>query len=266
VRELLVGEKGAELIEGPAGRLRMTEPTYTRVGLAVNALTELERSQRLSIVSASQWMRAWERGEHALIGLEEQVRALHGERPVLVIIDTLATLEVQPMNENPRYESDLDMDADIVTALKRWKVALPTGSAILAVHEEGKAATGKGDGHSVRGSSKYLYSSDQRWTLVYADQLNGTRKKKKREREPSDDVTEVDLHLVKARRGGKANVVIALDHEHGKGAIREVGRFTVRELIGKDKPAETDDAPDELTNDAGPAFKSRRPKRKKVKA
>ena len=265
VRTLLVGEKDAQPIDGPTGRLNMTEPTYQRVALAVTqTLRRLESAKTLSIVNAADWMRKWEPDEHALIGLEENVRALHGPRPVLVIIDTLATLEVQPTTGR-QYESDLDMDGDIVNGLKRFREALPSGSAILAVHEEGKALTGKGDGHSVRGSSKYLYSADQRWTMVYADQPNGTRKKKKRASEPSNDVTEVDLHIVKARRGGTANVVIALDHEHRHGAIREVGRWTLKDIIGKDKTTDdpTEDASEEPTTDAGPKYKSRRSKKGK---
>jgi hypothetical protein len=194
---------------------------------------KLEDGRALSILAASSVMRPWsrERGEHALAGLAEAAHELAGGKPMLVIVDTLATLDVRP-SEGAQHRTDLDTDADIVDALVAWRNALPAGSCILAVHEESKAATGTGDGHAVRGSSRYLFSTTQRLVMTYADGTDiGTRTVGVRgEADPIDGVAEIDMRVAKARGGGNAGTVIGLEHEYAKAMVREVGAWPERKL------------------------------------
>lgn len=227
-RHLLTGDKGEE--PGADG-LRLRFDDRARVERALSTLRELERGM-LPILDAHKFMRGWARGEgHALSGLEDATLQLADGKPVLVIVDTLATLEVQSSDGKP-YRSELDMDRDIVDGLKAWRNALPPGSCILAVHEESKAATGSGDGHAVRGSSRYLFSTSQRLAFTYADSDDiGTRTLKLRgDDEPDPLVAEIDIRIPKARRGGDAGAVITIEHEYRKATVRERGRFTEQEL------------------------------------
>jgi KaiC/GvpD/RAD55 family RecA-like ATPase len=231
VRTLEVGEHDGE--HGPDG-LVLRWDTRTRVSKGIRELRDLERGA-LSILDASSAMRPWRRGdgEHALAGLAEAAHELAGGKPALVIVDTLATLDVRP-SEGEHHRTDLDADADIVDALVAWRNALPAGSCILAVHEESKAATGTGDGHAVRGSSRYLFSTTQRLVMTYADGTDiGTRTVGVRgDDEPPHGVAEIDMRVAKARGGGIAGTVIALEHEYRQAMVRESGSWTERELRG----------------------------------
>lgn len=227
-RALLTGD-GQEPPGADGLKLRFDD--RARVERALSTMRELERG-KLLMLDAHELMRGWARGEgHALSGLEDATLQLADGKPVLVIVDTLATLEVLPA-EGERHRSDLDADRDIVDGLKSWRNALPPGSCILAVHEESKAATGTGDGHAVRGSSRYLFSTSQRLAFTYADEGDiGTRTLKLRgEDEPEPGVAEIDIRIPKARRGGDAGVVVAIEHEYRKATVRERGRFTEQEL------------------------------------
>ena len=227
-RTWLTGEADGE--EAPDGLLLRWD-TRTRAHGALSTLRELERGM-LPMLDAHGLMRAWTRGEaHALSGLEDATLQLAGGKPMLVIVDTLATLEVQSPDGRP-YRSELDMDKDIVDGLKAWRNALPPGSCILAVHEESKAATGSGDGHAVRGSSRYLFSTSQRLAFTYADSDDiGTRTLGHRGEDDADPlVAEIDIRIPKARRGGDAGAVIAIEHEYRKAIVRERARYTEQEL------------------------------------
>jgi hypothetical protein len=227
-RQLLTGDRGEE--PGADG-LKLRFDDRTRVEKALATMRELERG-KLLMLDAHELMRGWTRGEgHALSGLEDATLQLAVGAPILVIVDTLATLEVLPA-EGEKHRSDLDADRDIVDGLKSWRNALPPGSCILAVHEESKAATGTGDGHAVRGSSRYLFSTSQRLAFTYADSDDiGTRTLNLRGHDDADPlVAEIDIRIPKARRGGDAGAVIAIEHEYRKATVRERGRFTEQEL------------------------------------
>lgn len=226
VRTLLTGEALGELGDGvDAGRLMLTGGTRARVAEAIATLRELERGT-LSIVEAQPLMRGWRRDEHALVGLEAAVRELVPTGPCVVIVDTLAHLNPPPA-DGEKHRSELDQDRDIVDGLIQWQRALTPGSAIMAVHEESKAATGTGDGHAVRGSSRYMYATGQRLTMVSADSEDGTRKLGLRTGPAEDGVAEVDLMIPKARRGGHSHTTVALHFEYETNAMREVGSFTL---------------------------------------
>jgi hypothetical protein len=227
-RKLLTGDRDGELtVDGL--RLRFDDARHVERALAT--MRVLERDM-LPILDAHWLMRGWDRGKgHALSGLEEATLALADGAPILVIVDTLATLEVRPPGAG-QYRSELDMDKDIVDGLKAWRNALPPGSCILAVHEESKAATGSGDGHAVRGSSRYLFSTSQRLAFTDADSDDiGTRTLNLRGHDDADPlVAEIDIRIPKARRGGRAGAVIAIEHDYRTATVRERGKFTEQEL------------------------------------
>lgn len=229
-RALVTGERDGATGGGIAGMLKLTAGSRAKVESAMQELDALERSGALSLIDAHTVMRRWSRehGEHALMGLQEAVEALHPGKPVLVIVDTLATLEPTP-SIGERRMTDLDTDADIVDALKRWRAALPAGSCILCIHEEGKALTGTGDAHSVRGSSKYLFSTSQRLTMVSASSEGGTRHEGSRTGEEEDGVHELDIIVHKARRGGHGNTTVLMKHDYRCGEFTEVGGLTMLE-------------------------------------
>jgi hypothetical protein len=183
----------------------------------------------LSIIDAHERMRPWsDEGHHALTGLAETVELLHPRQSVLVVIDTLAVLQVMTQ---VAFRSDLDNDAAIVTGLKRWTNQLPFGSCILAVHEESKQRTGTGDTHAVRGSSKYAYRGTQLIALVDADAKDvGTRANGLRGGGMESEFAEFDILVKEARRGGASGSLIAMVNDYQRGVITEVGAFSAREL------------------------------------
>jgi len=229
-RTMVTGETDGEHGTTASGALKLTEYSRTKVDTAVRMMDELERTGMLSVIDAHEVMRSWSRehGEHALSGLQEAVEALHPGRRVLVIVDTLATLEPTPA-VGERRMTDLDTDTDIVNGLKRWRAALPAGSCILCIHEESKALTGTGDGHSVRGSSKYLFSTTQRLTMVSAAAKDGTREEGVRKGKEEDGVHELDILVSKARRGGHGHTTVLMTHDYRCGVFKEVGGLTMME-------------------------------------
>jgi len=206
-----------------------TAETLEPMAVAREELRKLEASGMLSIIDAHERMRPWRDEEHALTGLAETVELLHPRQSVLVVIDTLAVLQVMTQEA---FRSDLDNDAAIVTGLKRWTNQLPFGSCILAVHEESKERTGTGDTHAVRGSSKYAYRGTQLIALVDADAKDvGTRANGLRDGYMEPGAAEFDILVNKARRGGASGSVIAMVNEYQRGVITEVGGFSASELM-----------------------------------
>lgn len=235
LRDLQTGTVGgARGTDGLSARLMLTDKERPKVERALRELDELSRTQRLAVLAARDYIRPWDRhaGEHALSGLADAVAALHPTGPVLVVLDTLATLDIRP-SRGELHRTDLDADGDTVDALVAWRTALHPSSCILCIHEESKAATGTGDGHSARGSSRYLYSCTQRLNLVNADAPGGTRTLGMREGEPEDGVREVDLQVSKARRGGSAGTVVALEFLYTTGQYKELCSFTPRDMAEK---------------------------------
>ena len=161
-----------------------------------------------------------ELSEHPLMGLQQRVDELTQGKRALVIIDTLACLNMQPaVNARPNM-SDLDTDRDITHGLRRWRAHLKQShSAIVGVHEEGKGKTGSGDTHAVRGSSRYAYGADALLALMYADHTDGTRTRGIRSDLLYEGKNEVDLMINKARDGGRAGSTIALVHDWMKGGV-----------------------------------------------
>lgn len=209
--------------------MRCTTETLEPMAVAREELRQLEVSGMLSIIDAHERMRPWGDEEHALTGLAETVELLHPRQSVLVVIDTLAVLQVMTQEA---FRSDLDNDAAIVTGLKRWTNKLPFGSCILAVHEESKERTGTGDTHAVRGSSKYAYRGTQLIALVDADAKDvGTRANGLRGGGMEPGVAEFDILVNKARRGGASGSVIAMVNEYQRGVITEVGAWSASELM-----------------------------------
>lgn len=206
-----------------------TAETLEPMAVAREELRQLEVSGMLSIIDAHERMRPWSDEEHALTGLAETVELLHPRQSVLVVIDTLAVLQVMTQEA---FRSDLDNDAAIVTGLKRWTNQLPFGSCILAVHEESKERTGTGDTHAVRGSSKYAYRGTQLIALVDADAKDvGTRTNGMRDGYMEPGAAEFDILVNKARRGGASGSVIAMANEYQRGVITEVGAWSASELM-----------------------------------
>lgn len=226
-RTLIVGEsKGTKGADG----LVLTEETRGTVDTMLTELRSLERT-RLHVVDANPHMGPWSRaqGMHALSGLEAETLRRVPDGRCLVIIDTLAWLNPAP-EMGQTHRSELDQDRDIVFGLQRMYAALDPNSCILSVHEESKAATGSGDAHSVRGSSRYMFAAGQRLNMVKADEEEGTRRMGLRHGQPDDGVTEVDLIVNKARRGGHTGDRIALRFDYMASDMREVGSFTLADI------------------------------------
>lgn len=228
VTTLIKGEPGeSPTDEGLSAPLWLGWQARERVERALHQLDQLDRSRMLTVLSAREHVGPWVRGEgHALQGLEDAVRELHPGRRVLVIVDTLATLDIRPA-EGERHRTDLDADADIVDALVAWRSRLDPDSCILAVHEESKAATGTGDGHAVRGSSRYMFSCSQRIALMPPTGENGTRSLGLRDGDMREGVAEMDMVVAKARRGGVAGTIIAMEHEYHRAHVTECARFSI---------------------------------------
>lgn len=184
-----------------------------------DALGKLQSEGMLRIYSTEGILRPWE--HHALEGIEDVIGACGLKaRPVLVIIDSLAWLEPPPRAGRP-HRSELDVDRDIVAGLVALKRRMHAAASVLAVHEESKAATGSGDGHAVRGSSRYLYGCSQRLVMTRADGENGTRRKGVRLGLEPEHATEVDLHVEKARAPGTSGHVITWDHYYMAATVVE---------------------------------------------
>ena len=194
-------------------------------------------------IGSMQWARS--EGEHSLTPLQRKVdEVTEGAEEVLIILDTIAHLEIQPSGaggEIADYKDDLSQDRDITAGLREWRGHLGETRALLAVHEESKARTGSGDGHSIRGSSRYAYGADALIQLIYADNDSGQLGSVKlglRDATNRENVPQIDAVINKARDGGYSGTLIALDHEHEIATVREVAAFTRKQVNdAKKKPA-----------------------------
>jgi hypothetical protein len=65
---------------------------------------------------------------------------------------------------------------------------------------------------------------------VKADDEEGTRRMGLRHGQPDDGVTEVDLIVNKARRGGHTGDRIALRFDYMASDMREIGSFTLADI------------------------------------
>jgi len=195
---------------------------------------------------------AWARseGEHSLMPLQRKVdEVTEGAEEVLIILDTIAHLEIQPSGaggEIADYKDDLSQDRDITAGLREWREHLGETRALLAVHEESKARTGSGDGHSIRGSSRYAYGADALIQLIYADNDSGQLGSVElglRDATNRESVPQIDAVINKARDGGSSGTLIAFDHEHEIAIVREVAAFTRKQVNdAKKKPARKEKA------------------------
>ena len=199
-------------------------------------------------IGSMQWARS--EGEHSLTPLQRKVdEVTEGAEEVLIILDTIAHLEIQPSGaggEIADYKDDLSQDRDITAGLREWRGHLGETRALLAVHEESKARTGSGDGHSIRGSSRYAYGADALIQLIYADNDSGQLGSVKlglRDATNRENIPQIDAVINKARDGGNSGTLIALDHEHEIATVREVAAFTRKQVNdAKKKPAKKEKA------------------------
>ena len=199
-------------------------------------------------IGSMKWSRS--EGQHSLTPLQRAVddviKARGGAEEVLIILDTIAHLEVQPSGAGSDamgadYKDDLSQDRDITAGLREWREYLGETRALLAVHEESKARTGSGDGHSIRGSSRYAYGADALIQLIYADNDSGQLGSVKlglRDATNRENIPQIDAVINKARDGGNSGTLIALDHEYEIATVREVAAFTRKQVNdAKKKPA-----------------------------
>ena len=198
-------------------------------------------------LGSMQWARS--EGEHSLTPLQRKVdEVTEGAEEVLIILDTIAHLEIQPSSaggEIADYKDDLSQDRDITAGLREWREHLGETRALLAVHEESKARTGSGEGHSIRGSSRYAYGADALIQLIYADNDSGQLGSVKlglRDATNRENVPQIDAVINKARDGGYSGTLIALDHEHEIATVRELAAFTRKQVNDAKKKKGAKDA------------------------
>lgn len=169
------------------------------------------------------WSRS--RGDHCLSGLQKAVNSrVKDASEVLVVIDSLATLDIRPSDGDRNHVEDLSVDRDITTALKQWRNELGPLHCVLAIHEENKSDTGTTKQQSVRGSSRYAYMADVRLSMLEATSKEGSRTIGQRPNPPQEDVTEVDLHVTKSRDGEHG--VVMLEHRFKLSTVTELGLIT----------------------------------------
>ena len=202
-------------------------------------------------IGSMKWSRA--EGEHSLMPLQRKVdEVTEGAEEVLIILDTIAHLEIQPSGAGSDamgadYKDDLSQDRDITAGLREWREHLGETRALLAVHEESKARTGSGEGHSIRGSSRYAYGADALIQLIYADSGErnsnggggGSVDLKLRDPVSKDRIAtaQIDAVINKARDGGYAGTLIAFDHEYDRALVKEVASYSRNEQKNKKKEA-----------------------------
>ena len=198
-------------------------------------------------IGSMKWSRS--EGEHSLTPLQRKVdEVTEGAEEVLIILDTIAHLEIQPSGaggEIADYKDDLSQDRDITAGLREWREHLGETRALLAVHEESKARTGSGDGHSIRGSSRYAYGADALIQLIYADNDSGQLGSVElglRDATNRENVPQIDAVINKARDGGYSGTLIALDHEHEIATVRELAAFTRKQVNDAKKKKGAKDA------------------------
>lgn len=251
MRQLLIGDSGlpqsAKDKKRKDGELQLGELQAKNYEAAREIFKGLD-GKSLHILDAKdigsmQWARS--EGEHSLTPLQRKVdEVTEGAEEVLIILDTIAHLEIQPSGaggEIADYKDDLSQDRDITAGLREWRGHLGETRALLAVHEESKARTGSGDGHSIRGSSRYAYGADALIQLIYADNDSGQLGSVElglRDATNRENVPQIDAVINKARDGGYSGTLIALDHEHEIATVREVAAFTRKQVNdAKKKPA-----------------------------
>ena len=238
---MLTGMYGVKMLmrgdDGPQGDdgLRMTQEMREPFEAARGELGDM-LGKSLHIITPESINMQWDDapGQHALQGLEGAVSALTGGMRTLVVLDSIATLDSQVMpargidGRQGVHRSDLDADADIAHGLRMWRRSLrESGSALLAVHEEGKGRTGTGDVHAARGSSRYAYSADAMLGMMYADHdgagERGSMTLGARHGMLDDGATQVDVLVTKARLGGMGGSTVMMTHHWGEGRIVEDG-------------------------------------------
>jgi len=256
MRQLLIGDSGLPQSvkdkKRKDGELQLGELQAKNLDAAREIFKGLD-GKSLHILDAKDiGSMAWARseGEHSLMPLQRKVdEVTEGAEEVLIILDTIAHLEIQPSGaggEIADYKDDLSQDRDITAGLREWREHLGETRALLAVHEESKARTGSGDGHSIRGSSRYAYGADALIQLIYADNDSGQLGSVElglRDATNRENVPQIDAVINKARDGGYSGTLIALDHEHEIAAVREVAAFTRKQVNdAKKKPAKKEKA------------------------
>lgn len=250
MRQLLIGDSGLPQSvkdkKRKDGELQLGELQAKNLDAAREIFNGLD-GKSLHILDAKDiGSMAWSRaeGEHSLMPLQRKVdEVTEGAEEVLIILDTIAHLEIQPSGaggEIADYKDDLSQDRDITAGLREWREHLGETRALLAVHEESKARTGSGDGHSIRGSSRYAYGADALIQLIYADNDSGQLGSVElglRDATNRENVPQIDAVINKARDGGYSGTLIALDHEHEIAIVREVAAFTRKQVNdAKKKP------------------------------
>lgn len=256
MRQLLIGDSGLQQSvkdeKRKDGELQLGELQAKNYEAAREIFKGLD-GKSLHILDAKdigsmKWSRA--EGEHSLTPLQRKAdEVTEGAEEVLIILDTIAHLEIQPNGaggEIADYKDDLSQDRDITAGLREWREHLGETRALLAVHEESKARTGSGDGHSIRGSSRYAYGADALIQLIYADNDSGQLGSVElglRDATNRENVPQIDAVINKARDGGYSGTLIALDHEHEIATVREVAAFTRKQVNdAKKKPAKKEKA------------------------
>ena len=255
MRQLLVGDSGLPQSvkdkKRKDGELQLGELQAKNLDAAREIFKGLD-GKSLYILDAKdigsmQWARS--EGEHSLTPLQRKVdEVTEGAEEVLIILDTIAHLEIQPSSEGGEiadYKDDLSQDRDITAGLREWREHLGETRALLAVHEESKARTGSGDGHSIRGSSRYAYGADALIQLIYADNDSGQLGSVKlglRDATNRENVPQIDAVINKARDGGYSGTLIALDHEHEIATVRELESFTRKQVNDAKKKKGAKDA------------------------
>ena len=257
MRQLLIGDSGlaqpVKMKKREDNELQLGELQARNYAAAREIFKGLD-GKSLHILDAKDiGSMAWSRaeGEHSLTPLQRKVdEVTEGAEEVLIILDTIAHLEIQPSGaggELADYKDDLSQDRDITAGLREWREHLGETRALLAVHEESKARTGSGDGHSIRGSSRYAYGADALMQIIYADNDQGQHGSVKlglRDATNREQVPQIDVVINKARDGGYSGSLIALDHEHEIATVREVDSFTRKQVneAKRKKSGKKDDA------------------------
>lgn len=181
------------------------------------------------------WSKA--NGEHCLTVLQRAIAdRVKDTREVLIVIDSLATLDVVAGAGERAFTDDLTMDREMTAGLKRWRNELGDLHGVIAIHEESKARTGTTDVHAGRGSSRYAYMADSIMALTYATNDGGTRDLGLRASDQELGVTEIDLHITKARDGELG--VVALDHRYREANVIEMASWTRGEMIQAERELE----------------------------
>jgi hypothetical protein len=192
---------------------------------AERILEQLMVQGRLHLLSTTDVQWAWQDGwQHALRGVQDAVQRCTAERRTLLVVDTLATLPVQPAVHELRGLDSFERDELVVdgcTLLRHWLER--THSAMLTVTEEAKHLTGSADMHSARGSAAYTYRASQRLALVSARaEKVGTRSMGVRCSDTQPDCSEADIHILKARQGGHGGAVVPLLHAYTSSRLHQL--------------------------------------------